>query len=54
VYFGVEDLDAALTRVGELGGNVHAGPIDIQIAKIAIVGDPQGAIFALYAGALEP
>jgi uncharacterized protein len=54
VYFGVEDLDAALQRVGELGGSVHAGPIDIQIAKIAIVGDPQGAIFALYAGALEP
>jgi predicted enzyme related to lactoylglutathione lyase len=54
VYFGVEDLDAALARVSELGGTVHAGPIDIQIAKIAIVGDPQGAIFALYAGALEP
>jgi uncharacterized protein len=54
VYFGVEDLDAALARVGELGGTVHAGPIDIQIAKIAVVGDPQGAVFALYAGELEP
>ena len=54
VYFGVEDLDAALARVPELGGSVHAGPIDIQIAKIAVVGDPQGAIFALYAGQLEP
>jgi predicted enzyme related to lactoylglutathione lyase len=53
VYFGVEDLDAALARVSELGGTVHAGPIDIQIAKIAVVGDPQGAIFALYAGELE-
>ncbi len=52
-YFGVEDLDAALARVQELGGSKHAGPIDIQIAKIAIVADPQGAIFALYAGQLE-
>ena len=54
VYFGVEDLDSALAKVEELGGTKHAGPIDIQIAKIAVVGDPQGAIFALYAGALEP
>ncbi len=54
VYFGVEDIDAALARVQELGGAKHAGPIDIQMAKIAIVADPQGAIFALYAGALEP
>ena len=31
-----------------------AGPIDIGIAKIGIVQDPQGAVFALYAGQLEP
>jgi predicted enzyme related to lactoylglutathione lyase len=54
VYFGVDDLDAALDRVRELGGVVHAGPIDIQMARIAIVGDPQGATFALYDGELEP
>jgi uncharacterized protein len=54
VYFGVEEIDAALSRVQELGGTKHAGPIDIQIAKIAIVADPQGAIFAIYAGMLEP
>ncbi|HZV72750.1 MAG TPA: VOC family protein [Conexibacter sp.] len=54
VYFGVDDLAAALERVGELGGTVHAGPIDIQMAKIAIVADPQGATFALYDGMMEP
>ncbi len=54
VYFGVEDIDEALPRVQELGGTRHAGPIDIQMATIAIVADPQGAVFALYAGALEP
>jgi hypothetical protein len=53
-YFGVKDLDAALAKVSELGGATHAGPIDIQVAKIAIVADPQGAVFALYDGELEP
>ncbi len=54
VYFGVDDIDASLAQVTELGGTVHAGPIDIRIAKIAVVADPQGAVFALYAGELEP
>ena len=54
VYFGVQDIDAGLAKVKELGGIVHAGPIDIQMAKIAVVQDPQGAVFALYAGMLEP
>jgi predicted enzyme related to lactoylglutathione lyase len=54
VYFGVEDIDAALAKAGELGGTTMFGPQDIQIAKIAVVKDPQGAFFALYAGQLEP
>jgi uncharacterized protein len=54
VYFGVDGLDAALDRLRALGGKVHAGPIDIQMARIAIVADPQGAVFALYDGELEP
>ena len=54
VYFGTEDIDAGLAKVEELGGTKIAGPIDIQIAKIGIVQDPQGAVFALYAGDLEP
>lgn len=54
VYFGVEDIDSGLAKVQELGGTKIDGPIDIQIAKIAIVQDPQGAVFALYAGELEP
>jgi uncharacterized protein len=54
VYFGTENLDEALAKVDQLGGKTMAGPIDIQIAKIAVVQDPQGAMFALYAGELEP
>jgi predicted enzyme related to lactoylglutathione lyase len=53
-YFGVQDVEQALVQVDELGGANLAGPIDIGIAKIAVVADPQGAVFALYAGELEP
>jgi predicted enzyme related to lactoylglutathione lyase len=49
-YFGTPDIDEGIAKVGELGGMVLAGPIDIQMAKIAVVADPQGAVFALYAG----
>jgi uncharacterized protein len=54
VYFGVEDIDVALAKVEQLGGTKIFGPQDIQIAKIAAVRDPQGAVFALYAGQLAP
>jgi predicted enzyme related to lactoylglutathione lyase len=54
VYFAVDDIEESLRRLEELRGTKHAGPIDIQMAKIAIVGDPQGALFALYDGQREP
>jgi predicted enzyme related to lactoylglutathione lyase len=53
VYFAVEDIAATLPKVGDLGGQLLLGVTDIGIAKIAIVKDPQGAAFALYAGQLE-
>ena len=49
----MEDIDAAVAKVKELGGVIHVEPFDIPQAKIAAVGDPQGAAFALYAGAME-
>jgi uncharacterized protein len=52
-YFATEDIDSGLARADELGGSKLAGPIDIQVAKIGIVQDPQGAAFALYAGQLQ-
>jgi uncharacterized protein len=54
VYFGTEDIDEGIARTQELGGNVLMGPVDIEIAKFAVVQDPQGAVFALYAGQFEP
>ncbi|HEY2006794.1 MAG TPA: VOC family protein [Solirubrobacteraceae bacterium] len=53
VYFATDDLDGALAKVGEQGGNVLLPATDIGIAKIAVAQDPQGAVFALYSGQLE-
>ena len=53
VYFATGDIDASLAKVSELGGNVLAPATDIGIAKIGVAQDPQGAVFALYAGHLD-
>ena len=47
VYFGVEDLDAALTTAEELEGEVLSGPIEIGYEVVAILQDPQGAMFGV-------
>jgi len=53
-YFGVEEIDGGFAKVSELGGTKLMGPMDIGAGKIGIVQDPQGAVFALYAGQYEP
>lgn len=53
-YFAIDDVEAGLSKVQELGGTRLTGPVDIGIAKIGVAQDPQGAVFALYAGELEP
>jgi len=50
VYFGTDDIDASLAKSTELGGTTLMGPMDIGMGKIAVVQDPQGAAFALFAG----
>jgi uncharacterized protein len=50
VYFGTDDIDATLAKSTELGGTTLMGPMDIGMGKIAILQDPQGAVFALFAG----
>jgi predicted enzyme related to lactoylglutathione lyase len=52
-YFGTDDIDAAHAKLSELGGSSLMGPADIGVGKIAIVQDPQGAVFALYAGQFD-
>lgn len=47
VYFAVADLDAALSRLRELGGTAMGDPIDSPAGKLAPVVDPIGATFNL-------
>ena len=54
VYFASEEIETSLAKVAELGGSVLAPATDIGIAKIAVAQDPQGAVFALYDGRLDP
>ena len=45
VYFSVDGTEAAMDKVKELGGQVVMGPMDLEPGKIAVVSDPQGAVF---------
>jgi predicted enzyme related to lactoylglutathione lyase len=49
VYFGVENLDAVLARVIELHGTILHGPVESGYEMVALVQDPQGAVFGLRA-----
>ena len=54
VYFGSEDVDAAAGQIGSAGGTVFVAPMDVPPAGRILVGqDPQGAIFALFAGRFD-
>ncbi len=52
-YLGCEDTAASLASAEKLGASAITGVLDIGIAEIAVVADPQGAVFALYAGDFE-
>ncbi len=48
-YIGVDDVDAAVKQTESLGGKVHVPGTDIPSSgRFAVVGDPQGAVFALF------
>jgi uncharacterized protein len=49
-YFGHEDVDRVVDDIGGLGGRVHNGPIRMPQGAIAVLGDPQGAVFAVWTG----
>jgi uncharacterized protein len=52
-YFGHEDVERLLGEIPGLGGQVFAGPMQMAQGTIAVVGDPQGAAFAVWTGAYE-
>jgi uncharacterized protein len=48
VYFSVDDADATVAKAEEFGGSVIAPPFEAgDVGRIAILADPQGAVFAV-------
>lgn len=48
-YVSVEDVEASATRADDLGGDVIAGPRDVDgLGRVAYLADPQGARFGLW------
>jgi len=50
VYFGVEDADAALDKIVELGCAVIRPAEDSPFGRLAEAADPTGAVFKIVAG----
>jgi predicted enzyme related to lactoylglutathione lyase len=53
VYLGTEDVEQGVATVKELGATTLAGPMPAGPGTIAVSQDPQGAVFALYAGQFD-
>lgn len=48
-YVSVSDVNATASKAKELGGNVIMEPMDVfDIGKMAVIADPEGAVFALW------
>jgi predicted enzyme related to lactoylglutathione lyase len=53
-YFGVGALGQTLAQLEQLGGRKLVGPQSIgEAGELAVVEDPQGAVFALYSGRFD-
>ena len=53
-YIAVDDVDEAVEEIEEEDGEVHREPFDIPgIIRLAVVGDPQGAVFVVAKGMME-
>src|SRR3954451_1511386 len=54
VYFGSEDVDAHAEQIRSSGGTVMVGPMDVPPSgRIVVAQDPQGAVFAMFAGRFD-
>lgn len=53
-YLGTDDVDAAARKAQELGGEVLLPPVDVPgMGRAAVLRDPQGAAFGVFASAGE-
>ena len=53
VYFGTDDADATAATAAEQGGAVIVPPFDIPVGRIAVLSDPQGAMFSIIKSTTE-
>jgi predicted enzyme related to lactoylglutathione lyase len=53
VYFGVDDIESKVKQASENGAQAIVEPTDIGMGQIAVMHDPQGAVFALFAGRFD-
>ena len=52
-YFGTEDVEQAVDRVKELGGQVLTQPMPVPNGAFIVIADPQGAVSALWSGVYD-
>jgi len=52
-YFTVSSCDEALEQARMRGGALFTGPLDLPGGRIAVLGDPQGAAFAVFEGPVD-
>ena len=53
VYFGIDDLEGAAKQIASSGGTVMVQPLEVPGGRIVVAQDPQGAVFALFAGRFD-
>ena len=49
-YFGHDDVERLVGEIDGFGGRLFNGPVHMPQGTIAVLGDPQGAVFAVWTG----
>jgi uncharacterized protein len=52
-YFAVPRADDSVAKAGEVGGRVLVEPMTVPAGRFAAIGDPQGAVFAVFEGEFD-
>ena len=51
-YFLADDVDASAAKAKEMGANFYVPPMTVEgVGRMAVIADPQGAVFAIFKSA---
>lgn len=54
-YFTVEDCDATANKAKQRGANIYLAPMTMEgVGRMAVLADPQGAVFAIFKASPHP